>query len=95
MSLAIIGVPTAATLQANSILKQNKTTLELLLNIQKSLDEFKDKVAEMDEEMRTVKLENSLLKNKINQLTSSSYSATAKSSPPSRRGFFGYGADEF
>ena len=95
MSLAIIGVPTASTLKANSILKQNQTTLEMLLNIQKSLDEFKDKVAEMDEEMRTVKLENSLLKNKINQLTSSSYSATAKSSPPSRRGFFGYGADEF
>jgi regulator of replication initiation timing len=94
MSLAIIGVPTASTLQANAIIKQNQTTLEMLLNIQKSLDEFKDKVAEMDEEMRTVKLENSLLKNKINQLTSSSYSATAKSSP-SRRGFFGYGADEF
>jgi len=94
MSLAVIGVPTAATLQANSILKQNKTTLELLLNIQKSLDEFKDKVAEMDEEMRTVKLENTILKNKINELTSSS-SSSAKSSPPSRRGFFGYGADEF
>jgi len=95
MSLAIIGVPTASTLKANAIIKQNQTTLEMLLNIQKSLDEFKDKVAEMDEEMRTVKLENSLLKNKINQLTSSSSSATAKSSPPSRRGFFGYGADEF
>lgn len=94
MSLAIIGVPTASALQANAIVKQNQTTLEMLLNIQKSLDEFKDKVAEMDKEMRTVKLENSLLKNKINQLTSSSYSATAKSSP-SLRGFFGYGADEF
>lgn len=93
MSLAVIGVPTAATLQANAILKQNKTSLELLLNIQKSLDEFKDKVAEMDEEMRTVKLENTILKNKINELTSSS--SSAKSSPPSRRGFFGYGADEF
>jgi regulator of replication initiation timing len=73
--------------------KQNKTTLEMLLHLQKLIDEFKDKVTEMDEEMRTVKLENTLLKNKINELTSSS-SATAKSSP-SRRGFFGYGADEF
>jgi len=82
MSLAVIGVPTAATFQANAILKQNKTTLVQLLDIQKSLDEFKVKVAEMDEEMQTVKLENTLLKNKINELTS------AKSSPPSRRGFF-------
>jgi len=93
MSLAVIGVPTAVTLQANAILKQNKTTLEMLLHIQKLLDEFKDKVAEMDEEMRTVKLENTILKNKINELTSSS--SSAKSSPPLRRGFFGYGADEF
>lgn len=83
MSIAVIGVPTAAILQANAILKQNKTTLEQLLHIQKSLDEFKDKVAEIDEEMRTVKLENKILKNKINELTSSSFSA--KSSPPSRR----------
>ena len=65
----------------------------MLLHLQKLIDEFKDKVTEMDEEMRTVKLENTLLKNKINELMSSS-SATAKSSP-SRRGFFGYGADEF
>lgn len=93
MSLAVIGVPTAATLQATAILKQNKTTLEQLLHIQKSLDEFKVKVAEMDEEMRTVKLENTILKNKIYELTSSSFSA--KSSPLSCRGFFGYGADEF
>ena len=64
MSLAnfVIGVPTASTIAAAAVVKQNKTTLEMLLNIQKSLDEFKEKVAEMDEEMRTVKLENTLLK---------------------------------
>ena len=92
MSLAnvVIGVPTASTIAAA---KQNKTALEMLLNIQQSLDEFKEKVAEMDEEMRTVKLENTLLKNKIHELTSSSN--TKSSSSPSRRGFFGYGADEF
>ena len=97
MSLAnvVIGVPTPSTIAAAAAAKQNKTALEMLLNIQQSLDEFKDKIAEMDEEMRTVKLENTLLKNKIHELTSSS-SATAKSSSsPSRRGFFGYGADEF
>ena len=92
MSIAVIGVPTAATLQANAILKQNQTTLEMLLNLQKLVDEFKVKVTEMDEEMRTVKLENQILKNKINELTSSASTAT---SSPSRRGFFGYGADEF
>ena len=92
MSIAVIGVPTAATLQANAILKQNQTTLEMLLNLQKLVDEFKVKVTEMDEEMRTVKLENQILKNKINELTSSASTAT---SSPSRRGVFGYGADEF
>jgi hypothetical protein len=69
----------------------NKTVLEMLLHLQKLVDEFKDKITEIDEEMRTVKLENTLLKNKINELTSSS-SLAAQSS---RRGFFGYGADEF
>jgi regulator of replication initiation timing len=92
MSIAVIGVPTAATLQANAILKQNQTTLEMLLNLQKLVDDFKVKVTEMDEEMRTIKIENQILKNKINELTSSSTTAT---SSPSRRGFFGYGADEF
>ena len=92
MSIAVIGVPSAATLQANAILKQNQTTLEMLLNLQKLVDDFKVKVTEMDEEMRTIKIENQILKNKINELTSSSTTAT---SSPSRRGFFGYGADEF
>jgi len=92
MSIAVIGVPTAATLQANAILKQNQTTLEMLMNLQKLVDDFKVKVTEMDEEMRTIKIENQILKNKINELTSSSTTAT---SSPSRRGFFGYGADEF
>ena len=92
MSIAVIGVPTAATLQANAILKQNQTTLEMLLNLQKLVDDFKVRVTEMDEEMRTIKIENQILKNKINELTSSSTTAT---SSPSRRGFFGYGADEF
>jgi hypothetical protein len=47
------------------------------------------KVVEMEEEMHTVKIENNILKTKINELTSS------KQTSPSRRGFFGYGADEF
>ena len=92
MSLATVGVPTASTIASFAAAKQNQTTLEMLLNLQKLVDEFKVKVTEMDEEMRTVKLENQILKNKINELTSSASTAT---SSPSRRGFFGYGADEF
>jgi hypothetical protein len=91
MSLAI-GVPTVSSLAAAAAIRTNKTTLEMLLHLQKLVDEFKTKLTEMDEEMKTVKLENSLLKNKINELTS------IKASPsPSRssRGFFGYGPDEF
>ena len=61
----------------------------MLLHLQKLIDDFKEKVTEMDEEMRTVKLENTILKNKINELTSSNTKS------PSRRGFFGYGTDEF
>jgi regulator of replication initiation timing len=97
MSLAnvVIGVPTASTIAAAAAAKQNKTTLEMLLNIQQSLDEFKEKVAEMDEEMRTVKLENTLLKNKIHELTSSNTKSSSSLSLSHKRGFFGYGADEF
>jgi prophage DNA circulation protein len=84
-----IGVPTASTIAAAATAKQNKTTLEMLLHIQKLIEEFKGKVAEMDEEMRTVKLENSILKNKISEITN-------KTSPAGGRGgIFGYGANEF
>ena len=51
MSLAVVGVPTIASFAA---VKQNQTTLEMLLNLQKLVDEFKVKVTEMDEEIRTV-----------------------------------------
>lgn len=87
--MTTIGVPTASTIAAAAIAQSQKTTLEMLLNLQKSLEEFKVKVVEMEEEMHTVKIENNILKTKINELTSS------KQTSPSRRGFFGYGADEF
>lgn len=88
MSL-IVGVPTTSNIEAIAAAKQNKTTLEMLLHLQQLIDEFKGKLTEMEEEMEAVKIENTLLKNKISDLTS-----PAKTSP-SRRGFFGYGADEF
>ena len=82
-SLHTVGVPAVSSLAAA---QQNKTTLEMLLNLQKLVDEFKVKATEMDEEMQTMKLENTLLNSKIKELQVSS---------PSRRGLFGYGADEF
>jgi hypothetical protein len=91
MSIAI-GVPTPSSIAAVAAIKTNTNTLEMLQNLQRLVDEFKTKLTEMDEEMQTVKLENSLLKNKINELTS----IKASPSPsPSRRGLFGYGAGEF
>ena len=67
-----------------------KATLEILLNLQTLVDEFKVKVVEMEDEMRTIKIENNLLKNKIAELTSNN-----PPSRPPRRGLFGYGEDEF
>ena len=88
--MTTIGVPTSSAIAtAAAVARSQKTTVEILLNLQKSLDEFKLKVLEMEEEMQTVKIENNILKTKINELTS------GKQTSPSRRGLFGYGADEF
>lgn len=89
-----IGVPTASYLTATAAVEKNKTTLELLLNLQKLVDEFKGKVAEMDDEMQAVKIENNILRQKIKALTTSSAPVTTLAFS-SRRGFFGYDADEF
>jgi regulator of replication initiation timing len=56
----------------------------MLLRLQTLIDEFKKKVIEMEEELHTARLENTLLKNKILELTSSQQQ---------RRGFFGYGIE--
>ena len=89
-----IGVPTASSIAVIAAVKTNTNTLEMLQNLQRLVDEFKTKLIEMDEEMLMVKLENTLLKNKVNELTSTKASPSASASA-SRRGFFGYGADEF
>jgi hypothetical protein len=52
----------------------------------------------MDEEMLTIKIENTLLKNKIKELTTTGTvdgGRGGSTGQSSRRGFFGYGADEF
>lgn len=79
--MSTIGVPTSSTIIMAATVKQNKTTLEMLLHLQKLVEEFKNKVAEMDEELYAVKLENTLLKNKLSELASSlATSATSATS---------------
>ena len=82
-----IGVPSQRLISASH---SQKATLEILLNLQTLVDEFKVKVVEMEDEMRTIKIENNLLKNKIAELTSNN-----PPSRPPRRGLFGYGEAEF
>ena len=66
--MTTIGVPTSSAIAtAAAVARSQKTTVEILLNLQKSLDEFKLKVLEMEEEMQTVKIENNILKTKINE----------------------------
>lgn len=84
MPLFMIGVPTTSTINAIATENHNKSTLEMLLRLQTLIDEFKKKVIEMEEELHTARLENTLLKNKILELTSSQQQ---------RRGFFGYGIE--
>ena len=85
-----IGVPSQSSVAAAHF---QKNTLEMLLNLQKLVDEFKVKLVEMDEEMQTIKIENNLLKTKIKEITSTTTGHGSKG--PVRRGLFGYGADEF
>ena len=61
-----IGVPTNTN---NHAIQNQRKTLDILLQLQKQLDDFKLKVHEMEEEMDTVKIENKLLKTKIDELT--------------------------
>ena len=61
-----IGAPTHS---ANTAFQNQRKTLDILLQLQKQLDDFKLKVHEMEEEMDTVKIENKLLKTKIDELT--------------------------
>lgn len=86
-----IGVPTISSIKVAATMKTNISTLEMLQNLQRLVEEFKKKLTEMDEEMQTMKLENSLLKNKINELTS--IKSSPSPSPSRNRGFFGYGAE--
>jgi hypothetical protein len=91
--MTTIGVPSQSSL---SEMNHKKNTLEMLLKLQKLVDEFKLKLIEMDEEMQTIKIENNILKTKLKELTSvTTGSVSHGSTGQFRRGLFGYGADEF
>ena len=54
--------PSAANLTQDSV-------LGMLSNIQTCLNEYQVKVLEMEEELRTLKIENNLLRNQVQELT--------------------------
>ena len=60
--------PTAAAAAAASNLT-SEFVLGMLSNIQVNLTEYQTKVIEMEEELRTLKIENNLLRNHIRELT--------------------------
>jgi hypothetical protein len=67
--------PTAAAAASASNLT-SEFVLGMLSNIQVNLTEYQAKVLEMEEELRTLKIENNLLRNHVRELTT-----TAKTSP--------------
>lgn len=68
--MTTIGVPSQNSSAARQQHQQQINNLEVLLHLQKLVDQFKVKLVEMDEEMQTIKIENRLLKRKIDELTS-------------------------
>jgi len=60
--------PTAAASASGSNLT-SEFVLGMLSNIQVNLTEYQAKVLEMEEELRTLKIENNLLRNHIRELT--------------------------
>ena len=60
--------PTAAAAAAASNLT-SEFVLGMLSNIQVNLTEYQTKVLEMEEELKTLKIENNLLRNHVRELT--------------------------
>jgi hypothetical protein len=61
--------PTAAAASAAASSLTSEFVLGMLSNIQVNLTEYQAKVLEMEEELRTLKIENNLLRNHIRELT--------------------------
>ena len=59
--------PTATAATASNL--TSEFVLGMLSNIQVNLTEYQTKVLEMEEELRTLKIENNLLRNHVRELT--------------------------
>ena len=59
--------PTAAAAAASNL--TSEFVLGMLSNIQVNLTEYQTKVLEMEEELKTLKIENNLLRNHVRELT--------------------------
>ena len=70
--------------------------LGLISNIQDNLGDYQAKVLEMEEELRTLKIENNILRKHVRELMTTTTTATKTSAhEPLRRGFGGYESTEF
>jgi hypothetical protein len=88
---------TAAAIAAIAAAASNLTpefVLGMLSNIQDNLSEYQAKVLEMETELRTLKIENNLLRKHVRELTTTPLTPTP-AQEPLRRGFGGYGPTEF
>jgi len=75
---ATIKLTAAAAAAASNI--TSEFVLGLLSNIQDNLAEYQAKVLEMETELRTLKIENNLLRNHVRELTSAKTSTTSTTS---------------
>ena len=55
--------------------------LGMLSNIQVNIDEYQAKVLEMEEELRTLKIENNLLRKHVRELTAATSTSTPTPTP--------------
>jgi len=76
---ATIKLTAAAAAAAAASNLTSEFVLGMLSNIQDNLNEYQAKVLEMEEELRTLKIENNLLRNHIRELTT-----TAKTTPTAK-----------
>ena len=72
---ATIKLTAAAAAAASNI--TSEFVLGLLSNIQINLAEYQAKVLEMETELRTLKIENNLLRNHVRELTTAKTSTTS------------------
>jgi hypothetical protein len=97
---AAIAAAIAAIAAAAAAATSNLTpefVLGMLSNIQDNLSEYQAKVLEMETELRTLKIENNILRKHVRELTTTPLTplTPTPAQEPLRRGFGGYGPTEF